>query len=242
MPCVARDAANTVSKYPYLVDFGKLCYNNIYPNQRVEMNTCQKTSEKSANQLLDMPEQSRRQWMVGAGLGVAALLLAGCGSAPRRTASVRPAGSVIRRRSTAPLPDLPVGSPLQLDARQREEAVARAMMTINAPYRYGGSSLETGFDCSGLVQYVFRGVSGHALPRSTIQWARASQPIDAGRLQRGDLVFFNTLGAAFSHMGLYIGDRQFVHAPSSGKGVRIDSLDQTYYITRFNGARTVFAG
>ena len=131
---------------------------------------------------------------------------------------------------------------LQLDARQREEAVARAMMTINAPYRYGGSSLETGFDCSGLVQYVFRGVSGHALPRSTIQWARASQPIDAGRLQRGDLVFFNTLGAAFSHMGIYIGDRQFVHAPSSGKGVRIDSLDQTYYITRFNGARTVFAG
>ena len=229
-----------VSKYPYLVDSGKLCYNNIHPNQRVEMNTCQKTSEKSANQLLDMPERSRRQWMVGAGLGVAALLLAGCGSAPpRRTVNSARAGAAGGRRN---VPNLPVTSPLQLDASQREEAVARAMMTINTPYRYGGSSLETGFDCSGLVQYVFRGVSGHALPRSTIQWARASQPIDAGRLQRGDLVFFNTLGAAFSHMGLYIGDRQFVHAPSSGKGVRIDSLDQTYYITRFNGARTVFAG
>ena len=204
------------------------------------MNTCQKTSEKSANHLLDMPELSRRQWMVGAGLGVAALLLAGCGSAPRRTASVRPAGSVIRRRSTAPLPDLPVGSPLQLDARQREEAVARAMMTINAPYRYGGSSLETGFDCSGLVQYVFRGVSGHALPRSTIQWARASQPIDAGRLQRGDLVFFNTLGAAFSHMGIYIGDGRFVNAPSSGGRVRIDSLENPYFAQRFESARTLF--
>ena len=241
MPCVARDAANTVSKYPYLVDFGKLCYNNIYPNQRVEMNTCQKTSEKSANQLLDMSERSRRQWMLGAGLGVAALLLAGCGSAPRRTASVRPAGSVIRRRSTAPLPDLPVGSPLQLDASQREEAVARAMMTINVPYRYGGNSLETGFDCSGLVQYVFSGFAGRMLPRSTIQWARASLPIEEGRLQRGDLVFFNTRGASFSHMGIYIGGRQFVHAPSSGKGVRIDSLDKTYFFTRFNGARTVFA-
>ena len=206
------------------------------------MNIYQKTSKKSANQLLDMPEVPRREWMLGAGLGVAALLLAGCGSAPRRTASVRSVGGAGRRRTAAPLPNLPVSNPLQLDSRQREEAVARAMMTINTPYRYGGSSLETGFDCSGLVQYVFRGVSGHALPRSTIQWARASQPIEAGRLQRGDLVFFNTLGAAFSHMGIYIGDRQFVHAPSSGKGVRIDSLDQTYYITRFNGARTVFAG
>ena len=85
------------------------------------------------------------------------------------------------------------------------------------------------------------GFAGRMLPRSTIQWARASLPIEEGRLQRGDLVFFNTLGASFSHMGIYIGGRQFVHAPSSGKGVRIDSLDKTYFFTRFNGARTVFA-
>ncbi|MDO4796055.1 MAG: C40 family peptidase [Brachymonas sp.] len=201
------------------------------------MDTCHSTSQKTANCL---PELPRRRLLLGASLGVAAWLLAGCGSAPRRVTQVlQPPGT---RRGSVPIPNLPASSALQLDAARREEAVARAMLAINAPYRYGGNTLETGFDCSGLVQYVFSGVSaGRLLPRSTIQWARASQPIDEGRLQRGDLVFFNTLGAAFSHMGIYIGGREFVHAPSSGKGVRVDSLDKTYFLTRFNGARTVFA-
>lgn len=200
------------------------------------MNTCCTTSQKTANCL---PELPRRQLLLGASLGVATLLLAGCGSAPRQVAQVRQ--PVVGRRRSLPMPNLPANGALQLNAAQREEAVARAMLAINTPYRYGGNTLETGFDCSGLVQYVFSGVSaGRLLPRSTIQWARASQPIDEGRLQRGDLVFFNTLGAAFSHMGIYIGGRQFVHAPSSGKSVRIDSLDKPYFLTRFNGARTVF--
>ncbi len=200
------------------------------------MDSCQKTLQ---NPLNHMPALQRRQLLLGVGAGAVALLLAGCGSAPpRRTVNSARAGAAGGRRS---VPNLPVTSPLQLDASQREEAVARAMMTINVPYRYGGNSLETGFDCSGLVQYVFSGFAGRMLPRSTIQWARASLPIEEGRLQRGDLVFFNTLGASFSHMGIYIGGRQFVHAPSSGKGVRIDSLDKTYFFTRFNGARTVFA-
>lgn len=215
-----------------------LCYNNWYQIQRLEMNTSHATSQKNANYPLDLP---RRQLLLGAGLGVAALVLAGCGSAPRRAAQVRQQPIAAPRRSMS-IPNLPASSALQLDAAQREEAVARAMLAINTPYRYGGNTLETGFDCSGLVQYVFSGVSaGRLLPRSTIQWARASQPIDEGRLQRGDLVFFNTLGAAFSHMGIYIGGREFVHAPSSGKSVRVDSLDKTYFLTRFNGARTVFA-
>lgn len=204
------------------------------------MNTSHTTSQKNAN---CPPELPRRQLLLGAGLGVAAWVLAGCGSAPRRAAQVRQQPkSLSAPRRSAPMPNLPANSALQLDATQREEAVARAMLAINAPYRYGGNTLETGFDCSGLVQYVFSGVSaGRPLPRSTIQWARASQPIEEGRLQRGDLVFFNTLGAAFSHMGIYIGGREFVHAPSSGKSVRVDSLDKIYFLTRFNGARTVFA-
>lgn len=203
------------------------------------MTIYQNTSQKPANRL---PKLERRQLLLGAGWGVAALLLAGCGTAPRRAAHATAPRSMASRRAGGMVPHLPVGSPLLLDANQREEAVARAMLAINAPYRYGGNSLETGFDCSGLVQYVFSGLSAHLLPRSTIQWARASQPIDEGMLQRGDLVFFNTLGAAFSHMGIYIGERQFVHAPSSGKGVRVDSLDKAYFLSRFNGARTVFLG
>ena len=198
------------------------------------MSTCQSALQNDANSL---PVLQRRQLLLYTGLGAAALFLAGCGAAPRRVA-VRPASRAPRRSI---IPELAAVHPLQLDARQREEAVARAMMAVNAPYRYGGNSLDTGFDCSGLVQYVFSGFAGQMLPRSTRQWAQASRPIDEGLLQRGDLVFFNTSGASFSHVGIYIGGRSFVHAPSSGKVVNTDSLDKTYYLTRFNGARTVFA-
>ena len=79
------------------------------------------------------------------------------------------------------------------------------------------------------------------LPRSTAQWAAATVPVDDARMQRGDLVFFNTTGAPFSHMGLYVGGEQFVHAPSSGGTVRKDSLSSRYFATRYLGARRVFA-
>ena len=118
--------------------------------------------------------------------------------------------------------------------------MARALLAVNVPYSYGGNTLEGGFDCSGLVQYVFSGFAGRALPRSTAQWARASLPRDVGQLQRGDLVFFNTSGASFSHMGIYIGNRQFIHAPSSGGVVRTDRIDSSYFAPRFDGGRTVF--
>jgi cell wall-associated NlpC family hydrolase len=181
----------------------------------------------------------RRQWLAGAGIGAVALLLAGCGSPPRRSSAGirRGAGSI----PGGSRPGIASIHSLQLNANRREEAVARAMLAINAPYRFGGNTLDTGFDCSGLVQYVFSGFSDQVLPRSTMQWAQASRPVDENRLQRGDLVFFNTSGAVFSHMGIYIGGRQFVHAPSSGKVVSTESLDKNYYLLRFNGARAVFS-
>lgn len=191
---------------------------------------------------------ARRDFLRLAGTALAAgaaFTLAACGSAPRRRTTVSRAGRSGTRPSLVPraMPQMAATDPLFMDPWMREEAVARAMLAINAPYRYGGNTLETGFDCSGLVQYAFSNgrVAGRAFPRSTAQWARASRPIDIDALQRGDLVFFNTLGASFSHMGIYVGGRQFVHAPSSGKVVSIETLDKPYYITRFNGARTVFA-
>lgn len=216
-----------------LGDTCELCYNNSYPFQGVGMKTCQLTLHNDTNP----PSLPRRQWLLGSGLGIVALLLTGCGAAPART-SVR---SGIRGTRRGSVPDVAAVRPLLLDARQREAAVARAILAINAPYRFGGNTLDAGFDCSGLVQYVFSGVSSDVLPRSTLQWAQASRPIDAGRLQRGDLVFFNTMDVAFSHMGIYIGGRQFVHAPSSGKVVSTESLDKDYYFSRFDGARTVFS-
>ncbi|MFD2379400.1 C40 family peptidase [Ottowia pentelensis] len=115
------------------------------------------------------------------------------------------------------------------------------MLLVNTPYTYGGNTPRGGFDCSGLIQYVIRQVSGeNRLPRSTAQWAAASVPVPDEQMQRGDLVFFNT-GAPFSHMGLYVGGEQFVHAPSTGGTVRKVSLDNRYFAARYMGARRVFA-
>ena len=80
------------------------------------------------------------------------------------------------------------------------------------------------------------------LPRSTAQWAAATQPVDEAQLQRGDLVFFNTTGRAFSHMGIFVGAGQFVHAPSSGGTVRKDAVDGRYFGPRYLGGRSVFSG
>jgi len=167
------------------------------------------------------------------GLGAAlALALAGCGSGPRRG-----------RWQGAPATQIP----LDLDPAGREAAVALAMLVINTPYTYGGNTPRGGFDCSGLVYYVFSQVAAGSpaarrLPRSTAQWAAVSVPVDEAALQRGDLVFFNTSGAAFSHMGIYVGQGQFVHAPSSGGTVRKDTLASGYFGQRYQGGRRVFAG
>lgn len=193
-----------------------------------------------------MPPLSRRSLLQWGGYGAllaGAAVLAGCGSAPKATASrVRRAPAGPQPRMSRAMPEVAVRHPVQISPALREEAVARALLAVNAPYRYGGSSLEAGFDCSGLVHYVFSGFAMQALPRSAAQWAQASMPLDSSQLQRGDLVFFNTSGAAFSHMGIYVGGREFVHAPSSGKVVSTDSLDRAYYAARFDGARTVFVG
>ena len=116
-----------------------------------------------------------------------------------------------------------------------------ALGLVGAPYRYGGTDPQRGFDCSGLVNHVFRQAANTAIPRDTAGQAAASRRISNRGLQLGDLVFFNTLGRANSHVGIYIGDRRFVNAPSSGGRVRIDSLDSPYFSKRFTSARSLFA-
>ncbi len=134
----------------------------------------------------------------------------------------------------------------ELTPQESSNIAIHALGLVGTPYRYGGNTPQGGFDCSGLVYYVFSHVAqGSALPRrlprSTAEWAAATQPVDDAALQRGDLVFFNTTGALFSHMGIYVGQAQFVHAPSSGGTVRRDSLEAGYFRTRYVGARRVFA-
>lgn len=116
-----------------------------------------------------------------------------------------------------------------------------ALSLMGSPYRAGGNHPSRGFDCSGLVNYVFASAAGTRLPRTADSQAGVSRPIARRELRAGDLVFFNTLGRPNSHVGIYIGDGRFVNAPSSGGRVRIDTLDNPYFAKRFESARTLFA-
>ncbi|MDR0224918.1 MAG: C40 family peptidase [Burkholderiaceae bacterium] len=170
---------------------------------------------------LAAPRLSRRDW----GLLAAAVLLAGCSSAPRR----------------APGPGAPPApQALNLGGELREALLARTMLVVNTPYTYGGNSPDGGFDCSGLIQWAVGGITELRLPRTTSQWAQYSNPVDGRGLQRGDFVFFNTLGSRYSHMGIFVGNGQFVHAPSSGGTVQRVRMDNVYFAKRFTEARSIF--
>ena len=116
-----------------------------------------------------------------------------------------------------------------------------SMSLIGIHYQRGGSSPENGLDCSGLVRYVFRQANGTELPRTSAEISKVGEQVDKSDLQPGDLVFFNTLKRTFSHVGIYLGDNKFIHAPSSGGSVRIESMDLSYWKQRFNGARRIEA-
>ena len=121
------------------------------------------------------------------------------------------------------------------------DAVEHALNFIGIRYRRGGSSPETGFDCSGFVTHVFREI-GTILPRSSKEISRNGESVTKSELQPGDLVFFNTMRRTFSHVGIYLGNNQFVHAPASGGEVRIDDLREKYWTKRYNGARRINQG
>ena len=121
------------------------------------------------------------------------------------------------------------------------ELVVNAMGFLGVPYRRGGNSVDSGFDCSGFVRAMYQQTVGLILPRSADQQAAATQTIDRSELQPGDLVFFNTMRRAFSHVGIYIGDDKFIHSPKPGAEVRVEDMRLVYWKTRFNGARRVEA-
>lgn len=129
----------------------------------------------------------------------------------------------------------------QINAAKRNEVIMTALSLLETDYRYGGARPTRGFDCSGLVKFVFQTAAQTPLPHNTAAIADLSQPIRRSRLQPGDLVFFNTLNRSNSHMGIYLGDDSFINAPSTGGQVRIDSLKNPYYARHFESAGTLFA-
>lgn len=119
----------------------------------------------------------------------------------------------------------------------RERPGAQAMQVLGIKYQLGGRSPETGFDCSGLVTHVFERAWGLLLPPGTAALSKVGAPVKRLKeLEPGDLVFYNTRGRPFSHVGIYLGDGRFVHSPRSGARVRVESLTP-YWRERFNGAR-----
>ena len=122
-----------------------------------------------------------------------------------------------------------------------QELMLHSMGLIGTPYRWGGSSTTTGFDCSGMIQFVYKNALGVSLPRTARDMAAASRKISDNQLKAGDLVFFNTGGAhKYSHVGLYIGNGEFIHAPSSGKTIKTEKLSSPYYAKHYLGAHTFF--
>ena len=149
------------------------------------------------------------------------VLAAGCTSSPPRDSAWQGAP----------------GSTVVSDTQR--EVVRRALGYVGVPYRYGGDSATTGFDCSGLVWRVYRQAAGLRLPRDTYGISRKGVAIPSGELQPGDLVFFNTTRRPYSHVGIYVGENRFVHAPSSGGFVHVTSIRDRYWRQRFDGARRV---
>ena len=146
--------------------------------------------------------------------------------------------------STAPKP-LPSSAPEReskgvLSQDKRQDVVMQSMAMLDRNYTYGGKKLHTGFDCSGLVSFVYKQSAGVALQGSAADMAKRTRPIDAQSAQPGDLVFFNTLGTPNSHVGIYVGSGKFIHAANERTGVRQERLDNSYWSKRFEGFRTLY--
>ncbi|MBI5109976.1 MAG: C40 family peptidase [Rhodocyclales bacterium] len=142
---------------------------------------------------------------------------------------------------TVEIPLSPSVSFVDRASASAQDAIDSALDLLGISYRRGGSSPESGFDCSGFVSHVFREGLGLVLPRSSKEMSKSGEVVGREELKPGDLVFFNTMRSAFSHVGIYLGEHQFVHAPRAGGRVRIEDLRESYWVKRFNGARRINA-
>ncbi|PMS17901.1 hydrolase Nlp/P60 [Trinickia dabaoshanensis] len=174
-----------------------------------------------------------RSWL----LILVVLSLAACSSAPPR--AVRSGGAASGENAWRTMPP---GSPRFVDhSTGREEISIEAMGLIGIPYRWGGNTPDSGFDCSGLVRYVVARAADVDLPRTTADMSRRGESIEPDEIAPGDLIFFNTTGRPHSHVGIYVGKLRFVNAPSTGGTVRLDYLTNPYWARHFDGIRRVAA-
>ena len=171
--------------------------------------------------LVECADMRNRGFLISCLVAGVAIGLSGCGGLGTRPAS-------------------PVVYPGHARAANPNDILFRAIGLVGTPYRYGGNTPRGGFDCSGLVDYVFRDVAGIDLPRTADEMSRIDAPsVARDALESGDIVFFRTHGRHIGHVGIYVGKGRFVHAPNEGGTVRLDFLDATYWRERYGGAKRV---
>lgn len=165
---------------------------------------------------------------------LASIIVCGCGTLP--TGRERAIAQTRAEHAALPIetPSAPSTGPTR-----DSEMLFHALMASGVDYRRGGKSYQSGFDCSGLVAHVYREAYGLALPHNTQAQSQMGDAINTSDLQPGDLVFFNTQHKPFSHVGIYIGEGRFIHAPKEGAVVRTENLRARYWMTRFDGARRI---
>ncbi|MCL2345683.1 MAG: C40 family peptidase [Desulfobulbus sp.] len=128
---------------------------------------------------------------------------------------------------------------LQRYTNAAQDVILQGLKLVGVRYRFGGNREDSGLDCSGFVRLVFKDSIGTLLPRTAHEMSAIGQRIDSSQLKPGDLVFFNTMRRAFSHVGIYLGDNYFMHAPRAGAEVRVESMESSYWLKRYNGARRI---
>ena len=160
--------------------------------------------------------------LIGAVYGLLLAALVGCSSPPHQASSTS---------QPPPATQAPLNN-------QRQDVVMQAMAMLDRNYVYNGKKLHTGFDCSGLVSFVYKESAGLELRGSAADIASKTRPISANAAAPGDLVFFNTLGAPNSHVGIYIGSGKFIHAANERTGVRVDQINSDYWAKRLEGYRS----
>jgi cell wall-associated NlpC family hydrolase len=179
---------------------------------------------------LSLPLPQVARWVL---LFSAIILLAACASSPQRR---QPTYKI----SHSALADLPPRAPSAASAGEANDILFRAIGLVGTPYRWGGNTPAGGFDCSGLIDYIYRTATGIKLPRTSHEMASmdARKVRKMTQLASGDLVFFD-IGGAISHVGVYVGKGRFVHAPNSGGTVRLDDIDGPYWGDHFAYGRRV---
>lgn len=181
-------------------------------------------------------------------IGFIPIVLAGCAGAPPTQSQV-PVVEARQDKAIAATPLTlqrppaqalaPAPAPMPAPARRSDDLLFQAIAAAGVDYRNGGRNHQTGFDCSGLVAFVFREAYGVDLPHNSRAQSAFGDSVDAGSLQPGDLVFFNTQREPYSHVGIYLGEGKFIHAPRTGSQVRTERMSARYWAMRFDGARRI---